>query len=354
MRSMIICWTKKHKSKFVGRMKRFLSICVCISIVLGLLYQPAFASLDPKLLSQPYNLTVEQAIDNEGNPDKGVVLHFKIDNFPSNVQDSEGSQAYVVEFEQKVSENGSWESIGCFLSEEGVEGGYLTAPGLLWYTTTWSDDFSNMVVSYRCRMGLKDYGAVGTPTINYTPWSNIATIGIKASSWALTGIKKAIEYGLVPHSINGDFTKPITREEFAELSVRLYEIYRGNKAEPAPESTFTDCKNPEVLKANKLGIVSGVGNNKFDPKALTNREQIAAMLNRAAKVMKPDADFSTAGAPKFTDENQVSGWALENVRYMAKSGFINGVGDNTFSPKGTCTREMAVIIALRVYEFYNK
>jgi endo-1,4-beta-xylanase len=66
--------------------------------------------------------------------------------------------------------------------------------------------------------------------------------------------------------------------------------------------------------------------------------------------MKPDADYSTTDAPIFADESQVSGWALENVRYMAKEGFITGVGNNMFNPKGTTTCEQVVIIAVRVYQ----
>lgn len=187
-------------------------------------------------------------------------------------------------------------------------------------------------------------------------YSNIASTAVEsyseASQWAKPELDKAAKYGLITDAIRNKMNRPITREEFAELAVRLYELYTGKKAEPAAPNPFKDCTNPEVLKANKLGIVSGVAADKFDPKALTNREQIAAMLNRAAKVMKPEADFSTSGAPTFADEKQVSGWALENVRYMAKAGFIGGVGNNTFNPKGTTTCEQAVLIAVRVYEAF--
>jgi len=43
---------------------------------------------------------------------------------------------------------------------------------------------------------------------------------------------------------------------------------------------------------------------------------------------------------------------VNNVKFMAKNGFINGVGDNRFAPKATSTREQAVIVAVRVYETY--
>jgi hypothetical protein len=37
---------------------------------------------------------------------------------------------------------------------------------------------------------------------------------------------------------------------------------------------------------------------------------------------------------------------------MSKHGFINGLGNNRFGPKESCTREMAVAVAVRVYEKY--
>ena len=105
-------------------------------------------------------------------------------------------------------------------------------------------------------------------------------------------------------------SEPITREEFAELAVLLYEKTTGKAAQPESPNPFTDTSNPEVLKAYKLGIVTVVGNSKIDPKALTNREQVATMLSRVIRVMVPDADFSTEGAPSFSDELHISSWAL--------------------------------------------
>lgn len=334
-------------------MKRFLSIAVFMVFVLGILLVPTFAEgLDPKLLSDPYDLTVTQMAADDGNLFGGVNLHYKINSVPLGYEDGDGVYLYKLDFEQKIGEKGAWESIGGPLIDELAEGFYLESPGKYKYSSTWTEDNSRTLVSYRVRMVIDDTDAFTEP-IASTPWSNVATIGIKTSTWAAPEIEKAMGYGLIPASISGDFTKPITREEFAELAVRLYEVYTDLKAVPALDSTFSDSINPEVLKAFKLGIVNGVGSSKFDPKSLTNREQIAAMLNRAVKVIAPNTDFSTSGAPVFKDEKSIASYFLENVKFMSKSGFIKG-SDGSFNPKGTCTREMAVLIAVRVYEYYNK
>ena len=76
------------------------------------------------------------------------------------------------------------------------------------------------------------------------------------------------------------------------------------------------------------------------------------MLNRAVEVIRPDADMSIEGAPSFSDEKEIAPYFISNVQFMAKNGFINGVGNNKFAPKDTSTREQAVIVAVRVYETY--
>lgn len=188
-------------------------------------------------------------------------------------------------------------------------------------------------------------------------YSNLVTLGNPtgyrgASDWAKSGLDKAMKYDFITDRIKDNMSGSITREEFAEVAVKLYELYTGKKAVPASASTFTDTKNVEILKAYQLGIVSGIGNNQFAPQVLINREQMAAMLNRAVVAIRPDADTSIAGAPTFADENEIAPYFVTNVKFMAKNGFISGMGNNQFAPKATSTREQAVIVAVRVYETY--
>lgn len=188
-------------------------------------------------------------------------------------------------------------------------------------------------------------------------YSNLVTLGSPAeyrgaSDWAKDGLDKAASYGFITDKIKDNMSGSITREEFAEVAVKLYEKYTGKKATAAPSSTFTDTTNAEILKAYQLGIVSGIGNNKFAPQMLINREQMAAMLSRAVEAIRPDADLSIVDAPTFADEKEIAPYFATNVKFMAKNGLISGVGNNRFGPKATSTREQAVFVAVRVYETY--
>jgi hypothetical protein len=173
-----------------------------------------------------------------------------------------------------------------------------------------------------------------------------------ASSWAVPELDKAAGCGLITDRVMSDVSGNVTREEFAEIVVRMYELSTGKKAE-AGNANFTDTTNEEILKAANMGMVLGAG-GKFSPDNLVTREQMAAILLRALKVINPEADFSTDGAEKFADDNMISAYARDGVYYCSKNNLLKGVGGNKFNPQGNSSREAAIIVCLRSYELYKQ
>lgn len=176
---------------------------------------------------------------------------------------------------------------------------------------------------------------------------------VDASSWALPELDRAAEYGFITDKIKEKMKTSITREEFAELAVILYEKFTGVMAVSSDTSTFIDTINPEILKAYNLKIVNGTDRYRklFSPEGFATREQVAVMLYRTIKEMNPGVDLSTEGIGTFPDEQDISDWALESLKFMNKNGFMLG-GDGKISPQATCTREMAALIITRIYERY--
>lgn len=328
---------------------RFISISILIAVFMTLAPLAAWADSSSMSPYTPYELTAKAMPVDELHPSGSAELVFKINNLQSGTDDA----PWAVEIQKKISDQGEWNGVSfvraaTYLSDYSVGNNTYRFEQLWNESTEWKTD---IMVYYRVRVVLCDSTL---SEVDSTPWSNTANIGVKSSAWASSLIEKASNYGLMPASlVDADYTKPITREQFAELSVKLYEVYTHLSAEPISPNPFADSSNPEILKSYKLGIVKGIAADKFEPKSLTNREQIAAMLYRAVKVMKPDTDFSTTGAPVFADANIVSNWASDNVKFMSKNGFIGGVGGNRFDPKGVATCEQAIAIAVRVYEKYS-
>lgn len=180
-------------------------------------------------------------------------------------------------------------------------------------------------------------------------------VNIGPSDWAKAEVDAATKAGLLPKLTgNPAYTDAITREQFAELVVQSVEVMLDHELDTAPEDTFSDSSNPSIRKASQAGIVSGVGEGKFEPKTTTNREQIAAMIFRAIRyvekvsgtVIAPNAG-SLAG---FTDQSQVSSWAVEGVGTLAANHIMSGTSATTLSPSKDCTVEESILLCYRVYD----
>lgn len=186
--------------------------------------------------------------------------------------------------------------------------------------------------------------------------SILATIGISIaapSTWASDEVEMARQLGLVPSGLLSNYQNHITREEFSEMVVKLYEELSVSIAVPISINPFTDTSNPEVLKAYKLGIVEGVGQGKFAPLDKITREQIATMYYRTLYAVDPTlvTGSFTLG---FADRGLVSNWAADEVAFMSAKGVIQGKGSNIFDPKGNTTREEAIALTVRTYQQFSK
>lgn len=170
------------------------------------------------------------------------------------------------------------------------------------------------------------------------------------SSWAKIEIDKAKEMGLIPERIQGEYKNSITREEFSELAVNLYEALIEKEVVLQGANVFYDTENIKVAIANELGIVNGKGNGEFGPYDNVTREQMSVMIYRTLQGAKPKYNYSNPNQYIFDDNNMISSWAKEAVSYLYGVEVINGVGDNEFNPIGYTSREEAIVIVIRMLD----
>jgi cell wall-associated NlpC family hydrolase len=170
------------------------------------------------------------------------------------------------------------------------------------------------------------------------------------SSWAKAELDKAMAANLVPQTLQADYRQNITREEFSEIAVSLYEALGGQAVEVLGENPFKDTDNLKVRIANQLGIVNGVAKDRFAPDDTITRQEISVMLYRTLQAAKPNYDYSILSGHIFTDHTQISIWARESVSYLYGIEVVNGGGDNLFCPQENTTREQGMVLAERMYE----
>ena len=214
-----------------------------------------------------------------------------------------------------------------------------------------------------------------------TPVVDTDATSVTYSNWAAEDIINAISMGYldddpdvfgyqpaVTDLLGSDYTKAITRGQFAALAVRYYETLMGDITGEdytipvnSGDDVFADSTgNEAIAKAYNLGIVggynsadsrSGVSVGPDDP---ITREQAATMLTRLMEQLIEAFDsvgrtgWSVwyADSLPFTDE--IADWAYDGVRAVYGVGAMTGTSGTTFSASDPYTIEQSIVTLMRV------
>ena len=176
---------------------------------------------------------------------------------------------------------------------------------------------------------------------------------VSGSDWYCEAVGYAVENGLMNGMGEGKF-EPDTAMSRAMLVTVLWR-YAGSPVEGTND--FTDVSKDAwyaqaVAWAAKNGVVTGVGDGKFDPEGKITREQMAAILYRYSKALGLDVS-QTAELSAFPDGSKTSDYAKEALSWAVAEGLITGTknGSSTYlDPQGSATRAQVATILMRYIE----
>lgn len=175
------------------------------------------------------------------------------------------------------------------------------------------------------------------------------------SSWASEDINSAIAASIVPEALQTGYRRNVTREEFCQLIIPVLKARVSDLDNRLNSSSITyndaraaltDTWNIDVITCYRLGIINGIGNNRFNPHGSLTREQAAKILMGVNELI---GATEASQQVSYSDASQISSWAAEGVNYVSNHGIMNGSGDK-FNPKGLFTREQAVLTLYRMYQ----
>lgn len=156
-----------------------------------------------------------------------------------------------------------------------------------------------------------------------------------SAEWARTSIEKLAKKGIISGTGENTFEpqENITREQF----VKIITVAFGLVDENATVDCFDDVVKGSwyekyVASAYNAGIIYGVGDNIFGVGMPITREDMAVIAARAAKL----ASYGTED--KFSDDDAISDYAKDAVYTMKQKGIMSGQGNNRFAPKSYATR----------------
>ena len=142
---------------------------------------------------------------------------------------------------------------------------------------------------------------------------------------------------------------PMTRGMLAVVLHRFEDTpnhtFTGSFEDVAPGSWYADG----IHWMADNGIIGGYGDGNFGANDSITREQLATILYRYADVM----GYGTPGGAslnRFSDVDNVSGYAVEAMGWAVENGLIGGMGDGTLAPQGSATRAQVATILMRFVE----
>ncbi len=178
-------------------------------------------------------------------------------------------------------------------------------------------------------------------------YNKVAFSDVSDTAWYADAVSYLAARGITGGTSETTFGPDVTltRGQFITLLLRAY----GIDADNSTADNFTDAGNTYytgyLAAAKRLGISSGVGDNKFAPEQAVTRQDMFTLLYNALKAIDqlPEGD-SGKTLSDFTDSGSVSAYAQEAMSYLVKAGIVGG-SNGQLSPTATTTRaQMAQVL----------
>lgn len=159
---------------------------------------------------------------------------------------------------------------------------------------------------------------------------------------------------MVISGVGNDLFQPnrnITRAEFAAIMVRALGLMPESGATSFNDVTSASWYSSYIRTASEYGLIEGVGNSRFNPNGEITREQAMAMVARAMTLTGLDADLSDEEMLKllasYGDSDQASSWAKKGIAECIKMGIVSGKNGKLLAPKEKITRAEVAVITQR-------
>lgn len=171
---------------------------------------------------------------------------------------------------------------------------------------------------------------------------------LQGFEWARNAIANAYDNGIVNDIGLQKYApeKNITRADFAGYLIRTL----GLTADAT--DTFADVDDSyyyakEIAIGKALGILNGVGDNKYEPDAPISRQDLMVICTRGMKIVK-EMNLDTSKLNAFSDAGLIADYAREGITGMVTEGIVKGNTDGTINPLGNTTRAEAAVIMDRI------
>ncbi|NCE66475.1 hypothetical protein D1159_18390, partial [Pseudoflavonifractor sp. 524-17] len=171
-------------------------------------------------------------------------------------------------------------------------------------------------------------------------------VDVPKNHWAEQGINEMASLGVI-NGVGNDRYNMNANLQRGDLATMLFRLSNG-KAEHT--AAFEDVPANKyyadgVAWANAVGVVRGDGKGRFFPENSITREELAVVLFNYANLLHLDTTVTGGALNGFTDRDQTNRWAEEGMAWCIENGILFGKGGGILDPGAKVTRaETAVML----------
>lgn len=172
--------------------------------------------------------------------------------------------------------------------------------------------------------------------------------------FAETAIYELAKLGII-QGVGEDKFAPgdeFTRAQFCTIIVKALGYELGEYSNRFTDVNANDWFAPYVEAAVREGLFAGYTDGTFKPHQKINREELATVVGRAAVlagiVEQEKMNKFVMEKSNFEDKDEVSSWAAHQVAWLEAQGVFKGVAEAKFEPKKVVNRAEAALIVYNV------
>ncbi|MBO7745052.1 S-layer homology domain-containing protein [Paenibacillus sp. MWE-103] len=139
----------------------------------------------------------------------------------------------------------------------------------------------------------------------------------------------------------------MTRADFTKLLVGVLGVNAQNQGAGFSDVPSTAYYYEAVMTAKAVGLVSGSGDNKFNPKSQITRQEMIALMDRALTIAGK-ALSEKASLAAFSDAKQVAAYAADSAAKLVAAGIVSG-SNGKLRPLDNLKRDEAAKVLYAIF-----
>jgi uncharacterized lipoprotein YddW (UPF0748 family) len=178
-----------------------------------------------------------------------------------------------------------------------------------------------------------------------------------ADHWANESIAAIAKTGVAKGYPDGTFLPDnnVKRADFVLMLMNLFGLYgeqgaTNNFADVAQDAYYWQA----VAAAKQIGVVTGIGDNMFDPDTTLMKQDMLAMTYRALVLLgKAGGSVEPSALDAFADRARVAVYAVAPLSAFVENGVVTGTDTGLLEPEKPATRAETVTVLWRVYKQFG-